>query len=157
MKDIFHQVYEASEVKNPGNVLSPATLADLKSLQTRKIYPEGYEFFARGQSPAGIYILYAGQVRLCINNSDDKLTLGLALPGDILGLSAVVSGKAYEETAEAALPCRAGFITCKDFLRFLDQHPEAAYWIVQLLSDRVTVAFEQLSSVRGLPSRRAVQ
>jgi CRP/FNR family transcriptional regulator, cyclic AMP receptor protein len=157
MKDMFHQAFETPEVKNPGKVLSPATLADLKSLQTRKIYPEGYEFFVRGQSAAGIYILYAGKVRLCVNNSDDKLTIGYALPGDILGLSAVVLGKAYEETAEAALPCRAGFIACKDFLRFLDQHAEAAYWIVQLLSDRVTVAFEQLSTFRDLPCRRATQ
>jgi len=155
MKDI--KATEAPEVKNPGNVLSPATLADLNSLQTIRVYPEGYEFFVRGQSPPGIYILHAGRVRLCINNSDDKLTIGQALPGEILGLSAVVLGKAYEETAEAAIPCRAGFITRKDFLHFLDHHPEAAFWIVQLLSDRVTVAFEQLSSFRGLPCRRATQ
>jgi CRP/FNR family cyclic AMP-dependent transcriptional regulator len=157
MKDSYHQAYEASEVKNPGNVLSSATLADLQSLQTRKVYPEGYEFFTRGQSPEGIYVLYAGRVRLCINGSRDKLTVGHALPGDILGLSAVVSGKAYEETAEAALPCRAGFVGCRDFLHFLNDHPEAAYWIVRLLSDRVTIAFEQLSFARGWPCRRAVQ
>ena len=154
---MFHQAYEACEVKNPENVLLPATLEHLKSLQKRKIYPEGYKFFVRGQSPAGIYLLHAGRVRLCINCSDDKLTIGQAWPGDILGLSAVVLGKGHEETAEAALPCRAGFIACKDFLHFVDQHSEAAYWIVQLLSDHVTVALEQLSSFRGLPTRRAVQ
>lgn len=157
MKDMFHQAYGASGAKNPGNVLLPATLAALKTLQTRKIYPEGYEFFARGQSPSGIYILHAGRVQLSIDNGGGRLILGFALPGDILGLSAVVSGKHHEETAEAAVSCRAGFISCKDFLRFVDQHPEAAFWIVQLLSERVTVAFEHLSSFRGLPYRRMTQ
>ena len=157
MKATSRPESEQPEIKNPGEILSLATIEDLKSLQKRKIYPEGYQFFVRGHSPVGIYILYAGRVRLCVDGNDDKLTIGQALPGDILGLSAVVSGKAYEETAEAALPCRAGFITCKDFLRFVDQHAEAAYWIVQLLSDRVTFAFEQLSSTRGWPCRKAVQ
>lgn len=157
MNDTLHQAYEGSQVKNPGNVLSSATLADLQSLQTSKVYPEGYQFFLYGQPAAGIYILQAGRVRLCIDGEGHKLTIGQAMPGDVLGLSAVVSGKAHEETAEAALPCRAGFITYKDFLRFVDQHAEAAYWVVQLLSDHMTVAFAQLSSVHGLPVRRVTQ
>lgn len=157
MKDMFHQAHEAYEVKNPGGILSAAALAALKSLETRKIFPEGYELYTRGQSPQGIYILYAGKVRLCINNSNGMSMIGQALPGDILGLSAVVLGKTYEETAKASLPCRAGFIPGKDFLHFLDRHPEAAYWIVQLLSARVTRAFAQLSTARAHSCRRNVQ
>lgn len=157
MKETSHQASEASEVKNPGGILSAATLAALTAMEARKIYPEGYEFYAHGQSPEGIYILYAGKVRLCVNNDNEMFTVGETLPGDILGLTEVVLGKPCKETAEAVLPCRAGFIASKDFLHFLDRHREAAYWVVQLLSDRVTLAFAQLSTARGLPCRRPVQ
>jgi len=81
------------------------------------------------------------------------MIMGTALPGDILGLSAIVSGKFYEETAVAAVASRTGFVKSKDFLYFVRSHPEAAFWVVQLLSDRVTTTFEQLSSARHASSR----
>ena len=135
--------------------LPPAALAAVRTIETRKAYPQGYKFFAQGQRSAGIYILYGGQARLSITDSEGvELAIGFAKPGDILGLSAAVTGGRHEETAEATLPCQTGFIKGKDFLRFLDHHPEAAFWIVQLLSTRIAVAFESLSCVRGAPSRR---
>ena len=143
MTDMFDPVYDKPGGKGLGNILPPASLAALDILQTNAAYPERYKFFTRGQSPSGIYILHAGRVRLSIDNDNGKLVLGVALPGDILGLSAVVSGHCHEETAEAAIPCQAGFITCKNFLRFVDQHPEAA--------------FEHLASFQGLPFRRIMQ
>lgn len=159
MKDMFYRPYEPSGTKNPGNVLTPATLAAFETLQRKKVYPEGFTFFARGQSPTGIYILHAGRVGLSIDCSDKKFLLGFALPGDILGLSAVVSGAAHEVTAEATSPCRAGFVKGPEFLHLVSQHPEAAFWIVKLLSERLAVALEQLSSLRPLvhpfPASRA--
>lgn len=157
MNDMAPTAYGPSGAKNPGNILPPAALTALKTLQTKKVYPQGYEFFVRGQSPSGIYILHAGRVQLSVDNGGGRLILGFAFPGDILGLSAAVSGKCHEETAEAVTLCRAGFISCTDFLRFTDQHPQAAFWIVQLLSERVTVAFEHLSLFRVLPCRKLTQ
>ena len=159
MKDMFYQPYEPSGAKNRGDILAPATLAAFEILQRKKVYSEGSVFFARGQSPTGIYVLHAGRVELSIDCGDKKLILGFALPGDILGLSAVVSGAAHEMTAEATSPCRAGFIKGEDFRHFVSQHPEAAYWIVKLLSERLTVVSERLSFLRALvhpfPANRA--
>jgi CRP/FNR family transcriptional regulator, cyclic AMP receptor protein len=157
MTDMFDPAYDKPGGKDSGNILPPSTLTALKMLQTNLAYPEGYKFFTRGQSPSGIYILHAGRVRISVDNGGEKLLLDFALPGDILGLSAVVSGQCHEETAEAAIPCQAGFITCKDFQSFLDQHPEAAFWIVQVLSKHVTSALEHLASFQRLPSRRMTQ
>jgi CRP/FNR family cyclic AMP-dependent transcriptional regulator len=158
MEDMPHRPFDALGAKDLADVLPPAALVAVKAIQTKRIYPEGYEFFAQGEPSSGIYILYAGQVQLSIVDSDGgKLVLGFALPGDILGLTAALSGKSHEERAEATIACQAGFINFKDFLHFLDHHPEAAFWIVQLLSNRVAVAFEHLSSVRGVPCRRVTQ
>lgn len=124
---------------------SPMVLGALKDIQTAKLCPEGLEIFLEGQVPTGIYILYAGRVKLSVtDNHGRQIILRTALPGDILGLSAVVSGKCYEETAVATIASQLGFIKCREFLRFLDRHTEAAFWVVQLLSERVTTTFEQL-------------
>lgn len=147
----------ATTLLNQGKLkgpLPPLALTALRAIQTVQVYPKGSEFFLEGQSPQGIYIVYAGRVELSIaDNLGRKMVLGSALPGEILGLSAVLSGKYYEETASAAVPSQTGFVKCKDFLRFLSNHPEAAFWVVQLLSDRVTTTLEQLSCRRRAPSR----
>lgn len=133
--------------------LSSVVLTALKDIQTTKVCPEGLELFLEGQLPAGIYILYTGRVKLSVtDNHGRQVIVGTALPGDILGLSAAVSGKCYEETAVAMIPSQIGFIKCKDFLSFMDHHPEGAFWVVQLLSDRVTTTLEQLSCLKRAPS-----
>jgi CRP/FNR family cyclic AMP-dependent transcriptional regulator len=38
------------------------------------------------------------------------LILKMAAPGDVLGLSAVISGTPYEVTAETAMPCQVNFV-----------------------------------------------
>ena len=133
--------------------LSQVVLTALKDIQTTKVCPEGFELFLEGQLPAGIYILHAGRVKLSVTgNHGRQVVLGTALPGDILGLSAVISGKYYEETAVAAIPSQTVFVKCQDFLRFMDHHPEGAFWVVQLLSERVTTTLEQLSYLNHAPS-----
>ncbi len=145
----------SSKLKSP---LPPLALTALRAIQTVKVYPKGSEFFMEGQSPQGIYILYAGRVELSIADTQGrKMILGLARPGEILGLSAVLSGKYHEETAAAAIPSQTGFVKCKEFLHFLGDHPEAAFWVVQLLSERVTTTLEQLSCIRRSPSREIRQ
>ncbi len=140
---------KASKMRNP---LPPMALTALRSIQTTKVSPKGHEFFLEGQSPLGIYILYAGRVGLSVTDVHGRQTvLGTALPGDILGLSGALSGKHCEETAVAELPCRTGFVKCSDFLHFLGHHPAAAFWVVQFLSDRVTTTLDQLSCIHRHP------
>lgn len=134
------------------NPLPPVALTALRSIQTTRICPKGHEFFLEGQAPLGIHILYSGRVKLSVTDAHGhQMVLGTALPGDVLGLSAALSGKYYEETAVAAITCQTGFVKCPDFLQFLGHHPEAAFWVVQLLSDRVTSTLDQLSCIHHLP------
>ena len=139
----------SGKVRNP---LPPVALTALRSIQTTKVCPKGHEFFLEGQAPTGIYILYSGRVELSVTDARGRqMVLGTALPGDVLGLSASLPGRHYEETAVAAITCRTGFVKCPDFLQFLRHHPEAAFWVVQLLSDSVTTTLDQLSGIHSLP------
>lgn len=149
MKETYRTTATSLNSGNLKSRLPQVALTALRAIETVKIYPRNCEFYVEGQSPQGIYILHSGRVELSISdNHGRKMVLGLARPGDILGLSAVVSGKHHEETAAAAIPCQTGFIKSREFLRFLANHPEAAFWVVQLLSERVTTTFEQLSCVK---------
>jgi CRP/FNR family cyclic AMP-dependent transcriptional regulator len=143
------------KIRNP---LPPVALTALRSIQTAKVCPKGHKFFLEGQAPTGIYILYSGRVDLSVTDAHGRqMVLGTALPGDVLGLSAALSGKYYEETAVAVATCHTGFVKCQDFLHFLGGHPEAAFWVVQLLSDRVTTTLDQLCCISNLPARAARQ
>ncbi len=154
MKEIHPLTVDTPMAGKLKNLLPPVALTVLKSIQETKICPKGFDFFLEGQSPLGIYILYAGRVELTVTDIHGRqMVMGLALPGDVLGLSAVVSGKSHEETAEAAVPSQTGFIKCRDFLRFLDDHPEAAFWVVQLLSEQVAATLDQFSCIQNRPSR----
>lgn len=147
------------ETPRPGLVrkpLPPVALTALRSIQTTKVFPKGHEFFLEGQAPTGIYIVYSGRVDLSVTDAHGReMVLGTALPGDVLGLSGALSGKHYEETAMAAATCQTGFVRCEEFLRFLNRHPAAAFWVVQLLSERVTTTLDQLSCISHLPNATA--
>lgn len=152
MRETYPRATGSLSPSKVGSSLPPVALSALRALETVELYPRNSEFYSEGESPEGIYILHTGCAEISIaDNQGRKLVLGLARPGDILGLSAVLSGKHYEETAAAAIPSQTGFIKCDDFLRFLSDHPEAAFWVVQLLSDRVTARFEQLSCFKRAP------
>lgn len=135
------------------NSLPLASLTALGAIQTKKAYPKGYEFFLEGQAPSGIYILYSGCVQLSVTDVHGRqVVLKTVLPGDVLGLSAVVSGKFYEETAVASAPSQAGFVRGQEFRHFLENNLEAAFWVVELLSDRVTTTLGQLSCFQEQPA-----
>ena len=158
MKETYAVPLGVPKTGNLRKPLPPVALTALRAIQAAKVYPKGFEFFLEGQSPAGIYILYSGRVDLSVTDSHGRqMLLGTALPGDLLGLSAVISGKYYEETAIAAIPSQTGFVKREDFLRFLNRHPEAAFWVVQLLSDRVTTTLDQLWCFNHVEARELRQ
>ncbi len=74
--------------------------------------------FVEGQSPRGVFILCSGKVKLSTSSADGKtLILRISEIGEVLGLAAVVSGKAYQATAEVLEPTQANFISRNEFLR----------------------------------------
>ncbi len=128
--------------------LSPETLEALRAIQSKTYHPQGSIIFAKGQSPSGIFLVTSGKAKLSTSDRRGKTRLlRIAGPGEILGLSATVSGKPHDATAETILPTHVVFIGRNEFLRFLLDYPEAAFRVVELLSDYVEAAYQQLRSV----------
>ena len=115
----------------------------------------GEILFQEGRLPRGIFVLCEGRAKLSVcSETGKRLMLRVAGPGEVLGLSATMSGKPYEITAEALDNSQIAFIKRKDLLKFLRDHREACMHVVHLLSQDLHVAFDRVRSVGLMRTRR---
>lgn len=128
--------------------LSTPALQAFENVKYATAYPRGAVLFVEGQSPRGIFVLCKGRVKLSICSTDGKtLILKIAEPGEVLGLSATISGKPYELTAETIDPCQINFIKREDFLRFLKEHADACFRVAEQLSEKYNNACHEVRSL----------
>jgi len=93
--------------------------------------------FVEGQLPRGIFVLCKGSAKLSINSPGGKtMIVKLAEPGEVLGLSATMSGKPYEVTAQTIDPCQVNFIKRDDFLKFLKDDVEVCFKVAEQLGEK---------------------
>ena len=131
--------------------LPPTALQSFETIKYATAYPKGAVLFVEGQAPRGIFVLCKGHVKLSICSTEGKtLILKIAEPGEVLGLSATVSGTPYELTAETVDPCQINFVKRDDFLQFLKEHSDACLRVAEQLSDKYNFACREIS-VLGLP------
>jgi CRP/FNR family transcriptional regulator, cyclic AMP receptor protein len=128
--------------------LSPAALRDLESMEFPTLYQPGMQLFSEKCTPAGIFIVVSGEVKLSINSSDGKrLILSIAKAGEVLGLTSTLSGLPSEMTAEVLYPARIAVIERDQFIAYMGRHPEVYQVVTQELSLQYKVACEQLRTV----------
>jgi len=128
--------------------LPHATVQALEAIKYTTAYPKGAVLFVEGQAPRGVFILCRGRVKLSICSSDGKtLILKIAEAGEVLGLSASVSGKPYELTAETLDPCQVNFVKREDFLRFLREHNDVCLRVAEQLSEKYNTACHEIRSL----------
>lgn len=128
--------------------LSEAARADLDSMIFPSAYPAHTVLFNETQPASGIVVVLEGEVRLSINSSEGRrLSFRIAKAGEVLGVSAVVAGKAYEMTAETMYPAKVAHVTRQQFVQFLNSHPEAYQTVAREMIRTFNVACEQLRMV----------
>ncbi len=90
-------------------------------------HSRGAMLFAEGQLPQFVFVVLSGRIKLSVTSREGKtMILRIAEGGDVLGLNAALTASEHEVSAEALEPCRVTAIRVKDFLGFLEKHPEAA-------------------------------
>lgn len=120
----------------------------LEKMKYTTSYPQGAILFVEGQAARGILILCRGRVKLSISASDGKtLILRIAEAGDVLGLSAAVSGQPYALTAETLDPSQVTFIRRDDLFCLMRQHPEVALRVAQQLGERYSNVCQEMRSL----------
>jgi CRP/FNR family cyclic AMP-dependent transcriptional regulator len=124
-------------------------------IKTVTQYPRGATLFAEGRQPRGAFVLCDGRAKLSICSENGKrLMLRVAGPGEILGLSSTLAGRAYEVTAETLDTCQVVFVKRKDLLKFLREYREACLQVVHLLSGDLHTAYERVRSIGLSRTRR---
>lgn len=130
-------------------------LQSFDAIKTVTLYPRGATLFAEGRQPRGVFVLCDGRAKLSIcSESGKRLMLRIAGPGEVLGLSATMSGRTYELTAETLDSSQVVFVKRKDLLKFLRDHREACLQVVHLLSGDLHTAYERVRSIGLSRTRR---
>jgi CRP/FNR family transcriptional regulator len=127
---------------------SPALQAQFDRLGHHSIFPAGALLFIEGQRPRGAYILCSGHVKLSTTSPSGRvLILKVAGPGEVLGLSAILSGTVCELTAETARPAQVNFIEREVLLEFLRRNGEAGLHSAKALSTEFQAAFRDVQDI----------
>src|SRR5437870_9355435 len=128
--------------------LPAPALEAFDSIKSLAVYPRGTTLFEEGRSARGIFVLCEGRVKLSVcSESGKRLTLRIAGPGEVLGLSSSLSGGPHQVTAETLGQAQVAVVKRKDMLRFLRDHREACLQVVQLLSQDLHVAYDRVRSI----------
>jgi len=128
--------------------LSEQAITALNDIQHTSAYPEGAIVLMEGQASRGIYIVCQGRVKLMTTNHEGKtLIVKIVQPGEVLGLQAVVTGAAYELTAETLQPSQLAYVGREQFLRFLKAHGDACLRATQHLSRDCDAAYDVIRAI----------
>jgi CRP/FNR family transcriptional regulator, cyclic AMP receptor protein len=128
--------------------LSVRAVQRLNEIKATAVYPKGTMLFLEGQQPRGVFVLCAGKAKLSTSSREGKTVITkISESGDVLGLNAVVSNRAYEVTAEMLEPGQANFIARDSFLQFLKDDAEVAWRASQQLSRNYFTAYEEIRTL----------
>src|SRR5579864_8317378 len=90
-------------------------------------YARSSALFAEGERSRCVFLIHSGRIKLSVTSRDGKtVILRVAEAGELLGLSAALSGNEHEVTAEALEARVVKAIPTRDFLVFLQKYPDAA-------------------------------
>ena len=124
---------------------SQSVLRSVDAASYHSVMPSGALLFVEGQTPRGVYVLCSGKVKLSTTSKEGKvLILKQAEPGEVLGLSAAVSGTNYEMTAETSTPCQLDFIGRQDLMTLLQKESEVGVHAAQSLSREFQGAYRDI-------------
>jgi len=137
--------------------LPAGVLGALDAIKAVAAYSGGTELFREGHLARGVFLVCEGKVRLWVfSESGRKLTVRIAGPGEVLGLSAILSKGPHEMSAETLGSSQVAMIKCSDLTRFLQQYPQVCLQVVHLLSNNLHAAYDLVRAVGLLRTRRRV-
>ena len=123
-------------------------LVKLQNIKATSVYPKGALLCLEGQPPRGVFVLCTGRAKLTTTSAEGKsIILRIAEPGEVLGLTAVVSNTSYEATIETLEPSQANFISQADFVHFVQEHPDVGMKVAKQLTHNCKCAYGEIRSI----------
>jgi CRP-like cAMP-binding protein len=124
------------------------TLAETPLKERIEHRAAGETLFREGETPAGVYVLRAGDVELVFAPREgEPKPLRVVNPGRILGLSSVVMQHPHDCSAVARTECEIGFVEREEFLRSLEKTPAIWLSVLRMLSNDVNAVYDDMRSL----------
>jgi CRP/FNR family transcriptional regulator, cyclic AMP receptor protein len=134
-------------LRQPGDFcqLPNPLLQEFNNLGHLTLYPAEAVLLREHEGPRGVYIVCSGRVKLSVMARDGKtVILKVAGNRNVLGLSAVVSGRPSPFEATTIEPCQIKFVERESFLRLLEKNSHAALACARMLSDEIQSTFRDV-------------
>jgi CRP/FNR family transcriptional regulator len=128
-------------------------LRDFAGISHQQTLPGSACLFMAGQQARGVFVLCSGTVKLTTTSREGKiLILRIAQPGEVLGLSAALSGVPFEVTTVTISPCRVSFIHREPLLKFVGKHGQAGLNAALSISKEYQGACEEIQEILMAPT-----
>jgi len=139
--------------------LHPNALAEYNAIGSVRKFPSTEMLFQEQTTADRVVILYRGHAKLsCASKDGHSMTVRVAAPGHVLGLSATLSAGSFEVSAHVLDTVTAKTIRRATFLNFLEHHPAASLLVARALAEEYKVAFNDVRRFglsTSVPSRVA--
>ena len=125
--------------------LPPFLMSEFGAMGHITLYPADATLIEEGRLLRGVYIVCSGRVKLSLEARDGKtVILKVAGQCQVLGLSAIVSGRPAPMTATTLELCQVKFVERAAFMRLLESDNRAALASATLLAREATSTFDDV-------------
>ncbi len=138
--------------------LTPEELDRLLAPARVERLDEGRVLFRKGDPGDRLYVVLAGRIAIGTTSEDGKeVVFNVLGRGEVFGEIALLDGKARTADAPAMAECHLLVLERKDFMPFLESHPEVAARLIAVLCERVRWVSESYEDAlfMDLPARLA--
>ena len=130
---------------------------DLEFLNANKVstfYKKGENVFYVGRTPTGIYCLLKGKVKIFKIGFDGKEQIvRFVLPGQLLGIRALLTDRSYRAFATALENSTVCYINKDSFYKITNKYPEINSCLLSTLGQLLVEAEEKMTSMAQKPVR----
>jgi CRP/FNR family transcriptional regulator, polysaccharide utilization system transcription regulator len=128
--------------------LDECDMLDLSLKKTCYFYRKGQMIFYEGKGALGIYCVNQGKIKVFkLGQEGKEQIIRVVLPGEVMGLRSVVSGRPYSASATALDDSVCCFISKRKFFQFTIKYPEISQRIMILLSQLLDGAENKITSL----------
>lgn len=125
--------------------LSESDLYEMNALRRAKSFSKRSTIFMQGSPATGIHVVRRGKIKLTACAADGRtMILGIAGPGTVLCLSAVLGVTDHETSAVVLEDSETDFFCSSDFLRLLRRSPTACLSAARHLASDYQTAYRQI-------------
>src|SRR5215813_15397145 len=138
--------------------LPPTVIEHLGSYMKTRRVARGNTIFAKGDPGTGLMGVLVGTVKVSVASADGKdIVLNVFHEGEVFGEIALLDGRPRTADAIAMSDCELVVIERRDFVPFLQDHPDVTLKFIEILCSRLRRTSEQVQDVTflNLPTRLA--